>query len=819
VTSAPGERARPSLPLLLAGAGFLVLVDVVRVALLRGPARTISMDGFEVFVAVLCTVASASAAARSSAFGRGRWALVAAFFFGTAVADVHDFVAGLLPGVDLLPQPFLVLGWGTYLPLALLVFFPVEEEGRRPWTWLAVLDFTQVALVLGVAYYDYVYLPHVASHLPWAIRSRPDEIRNAVLSVGLVLRAFVDPSPRARGFYRRVGGCFAAMTFFLVATGQATALDVLGRPACLLLLGVFAARWEDSSTAPVRARRPVLHRWLLGLLPSLGPVLVLLLVLAGPGAESRTPAVTIAVSVLIFVARTGLAEYARHAAAQRERLTEERYRLLFERNLAGVWRSTLDGRLLDCNDSFARIFGFESKEQVVAESAVVLYESSDHRKRFVAELLEKGHLKNHEERYRTRDGKVIYTIENVSLSGDLIEGTIFDVTERRVLEEELRQAQKMEAVGRLAGGVAHDFNNVLAVVQGYSELLAKQLAAGDEKVEQVSEIQKAAERAAALTRQLLAFSRKQVLQPRVLDLNEVLTDMEKMLRRLIGEHIEVDVDGGPGLWSVQADPGQLEQIVLNLALNARDSMPQGGRLTLETRNVKVGEDTAVGAGLSPGAYVKLAVRDTGTGMDAEVVKHIFEPFFTTKELGKGTGLGLATVYGVVRQSGGHITVLSEPGKGSTFEIYLPRALARAEPREAAPAPALGGSETILLVEDEDSLRTMVRDLLGAGGYTVLDTRSGADALRIAGSRESPIHLLLTDVVMPQMSGPELATAVRACRPGIKVVYMSGYSDEAIARHGILDPGTVLLSKPFTAHALARRVAEALASEAQTPASA
>jgi PAS domain S-box-containing protein len=793
-----------------------MLVDVARVALLAEPARTIGMDGFELLVAVLCAVAAVSAAARSSAFGRGQWALVAAFFFGTAIADLHDFLVGLAPGsVAVMPQPFVVLAWGTYLPLALLVFFPVEEEGRTPWTWLSVLDFAQVALVLGVAYYDYVYLPHAASHQPWAIRSRPDEVRNALLSAGLVLRALLEPSPRARGLYRRVGGCFAAMTFCVVAVPQQHPVGVLGRPSCLLALGILAARWNDArGTVPESVHRRVLQRWLLGLLPSLGPVIVLLLVLAWPGGALPPSAVraTIAASVLLFVARTGFAEYARYASAQLQRLTEERYRLLFERNLAGVWRSTLDGRLLDCNDSFARIFGFETKAEMLAQPAVALYESLEHRKSFVAELVEKGYLRNHEERYRTRDGKPIHTLENVSLSGDIIEGTIFDVTERHVLEEELRQAQKMEAVGRLAGGVAHDFNNVLAVVQGYSELLARQLVAGDEKVEQVSEIQKAAERAASLTRQLLAFSRKQVLQPKVLDLNDVLSDMEKMLRRLIGEHIEVCVDGAPGLWPVRADPGQLEQIVLNLALNARDSMPQGGRLTLETRNVVIGEDTAVGAGLSPGSYVKLSVKDTGFGMDSGVLQHIFEPFFTTKELGKGTGLGLATVYGVVQQSGGHITVASERGKGSTFEIYLPRVEAVADARDAAPAPALGGSETILLVEDEDSLRAMVRELLRAGGYTVLDTQSGADAIEIAGSRPAPIHLLLTDVVMPQISGPELANAVRARRPGIKVVYMSGYSDEAIAPHGVLDPGTVLLSKPFTAHALAQKVAEALAAE-------
>jgi CheY-like chemotaxis protein len=385
------------------------------------------------------------------------------------------------------------------------------------------------------------------------------------------------------------------------------------------------------------------------------------------------------------------------------------------------------------------------------------------------------------------------------------------VTDRRAPEEQLRQAQKMEAVGRLAGGVAHDFNNVLAVVLGYSELLVRELEEGDRKAEHLSEIQRAAERAASLTRQLLAFSRKQVLSPTVLDLNAVLLGVERMLRPLTGEQIEVRLVRHVGLWLVNADPGQLEQVVLNLALNARDAMPHGGSLVLETSNADVGAADAASLGIDPGRYVKLTVKDTGVGMAADVKENVFEPFFTTKELGKGTGLGLATVYGVVRQSGGHVRVESEVGLGSTFEVYLPCVEGLAEETVPAPRRAGGGSETILLVEDEDSLRQMVRSLLVADGYTVVDAASGAEALEIARQKERSIDLLLTDVVMPKITGPQLATRVRAARPGIKVLFMSGYSLDVVGDHGAFAEGALLLAKPFTAETLQRKVAEALAS--------
>ena len=413
---------------------------------------------------------------------------------------------------------------------------------------------------------------------------------------------------------------------------------------------------------------------------------------------------------------------------------------------------------------------------------------------------------------KTKDGEIIGYV-----------GTITDITERkqaeealRQSEEQLRQAQKMEAVGRLAGGVAHDFNNLLMVMRGYGELLLNQLDANDPLRRNAEEIQKAAERATALTQQLLAFSRKQVLQPKVLDLNAVVTEVEKMLRRLIGEDIELATTLDPALGPVKADPGQIEQIILNLAVNARDAMPQGGRLTLKTANVTLDQAyVRQHLGATPGPYVLLAVSDTGVGMDAETRSHIFEPFFTTKGVGKGTGLGLSTVYGIVKQSGGTIWVESAPGRGTTFEIYLPlveEGAASGELHPALPAPTPGGSETILVVEDEMSVRKLAAEFLGSNGYRVLEAQDGGEALQVCEEHRAPIHLLMTDVVMPGMSGRELAVRLTGARPEMKVIYVSGYTDDAIVQHGVREEGTVFLQKPFSLDALARTVREALDSK-------
>jgi signal transduction histidine kinase/CheY-like chemotaxis protein len=392
-------------------------------------------------------------------------------------------------------------------------------------------------------------------------------------------------------------------------------------------------------------------------------------------------------------------------------------------------------------------------------------------------------------------------------------GVFWDVTERKRLEEQLRQSQKMEAIGALAGGIAHDFNNLMTAVIGYSDLLKMRMQRDDPLLGDLDQIRRAGERAASLTGQLLAFSRKQVLQPQVLDINHVISDTEKMLRRIIGEHIDLVTIPGAALGRVSADPNQVQQVLLNLAVNGRDAMPRGGKLTIETGNVYLdGACARRRVDVEPGAYVLLAVSDTGCGMDAETVSHIFEPFFTTKEKGRGTGLGLATVYGIIKQSGGHIWVYSEPGKGSTFKIYL-RRLDKSAASEAGPScaweGALPGTETVLLVEDDEQVRNMAKKGLSLHGYDVIAAGNGEEALKVLEAHEGPVRILVTDVVMPGLSGGELALRIASTHPEMKILYVSGYTDSAIVHHGVLEAGVSFLQKPFTPGALARKVREVL----------
>ena len=388
-----------------------------------------------------------------------------------------------------------------------------------------------------------------------------------------------------------------------------------------------------------------------------------------------------------------------------------------------------------------------------------------------------------------------------------------DISERKRLEEQLIQSQKMEAVGQLAGGIAHDFNNLLTVIKGYGQLSLLDLKESDPLWGNIQEIQKATQRASDLTRQLLAFSRRQILDLKVLNLNSLVKDLNKMLRRIIGEDIELITLLNEDLGRVKVDPGQIEQMILNLAVNARDAMPSGGKLIIETKNVEIDvEYVAAHIGLTPGRYVRLSVSDNGVGMSQEIIEKAFEPFFTTKETGKGTGLGLATVYGIVKQSGGNIQVYSEPGFGTTFNIYLPRveenldALDLREESDLSPK----GSETVLLVEDESSVRNLAYRILCQQGYTVLEAANGDEALRIAQeSNGKEIDLLLTDVVMPRMSGKDLADRLKTLKPELKVLFTSGYTDDAIVHHGVLNPGTHFLHKPFSPKALSLKVREVL----------
>jgi PAS domain S-box-containing protein len=501
------------------------------------------------------------------------------------------------------------------------------------------------------------------------------------------------------------------------------------------------------------------------------------------------------------------------------RKAEEIFRTAFNANPEPITIATIaEGRYIDVNESFLRVTGHR-REEVIGRTSLELefWKSPEDRARLIEMLWEQNSVRDLEITYRTKSGE-----ERIALdSADVIEiagqecviAILRDITEKKFLEKQLRQTQKMEAVGQLSGGIAHDFNNLLGVIIGYSEILEQRLPQDHPLRKECGQIKKAGQSAASLTRQLLAFSRQQVLEPKVLDLNAIVLQVEKMLRRLIGEDIDLRATFGPALGCIKADQSQIEQVIINLAVNARDAMPQGGKLMIETSNVDLDEDYARRhPPQQPGPYVQLTVADTGMGMDAETQSRIFEPFFTTKELGKGTGLGLSTVYGVVRQSGGHIWVYSELGQGTSFKIYLPRVGKAALADNPAPGLALSsrGTGTILLVEDEDALRELTRSLLEGDGYTVLEAERPDKAIEIALGHRGPIHLMLTDMVMPGMNGRVLAANLAAMRPTMKVVYMSGYT--GFTHPGLADSGATLLSKPFTRDALLRKLHEVLESE-------
>ena len=506
----------------------------------------------------------------------------------------------------------------------------------------------------------------------------------------------------------------------------------------------------------------------------------------------------------------------RKRAEEALRESEERFRRIVETAEEGIWMIDAANKTTFANKKMAEMLGY-TLEAMMGVSLFDFMEEEEHAlaERNV-ERRRQGISEEHDFKFRRRDGSPLWALLATSpvldeagrYAGAL--AMVTDITRRRQLQEQFLRAQKMEAVGRLAGGVAHDFNNLLTIITGYSQLLLENLATGDRLRGYAEAISTAGDRAAGLTRQLLAFSRQQVLAPRVLDLNVVVGNVSKMLRRLIGEDIDLVTVEGHGLGRVKADPGQLEQVIMNLAVNARDAMPNGGKLTIETANVELDEEySRRHYPMTPGSCVMLAISDTGCGMDAETQAHIFEPFFTTKETGKGTGLGLATVYGIVKQSGGYVWVYSEVEQGTTFKIYLPLVEEALEAAEVKAVAAAGGSETVLLVEDEGEVRSLARRVLEEKGYRVLEAGNGEDALLVAEQHKGPIHLLLTDVVMPGMSGRELGERLTPLRRDMKILYMSGYTDDAILQHDVLGPDTAFLQKPFTPDAIARKLREVL----------
>lgn len=494
--------------------------------------------------------------------------------------------------------------------------------------------------------------------------------------------------------------------------------------------------------------------------------------------------------------------------------SEERYRLLFVESLAGNYVSTVDGQLLTCNPTFARMMGFDSPVDACTHTTTEYYADPATRLEFLSLVRLRKRLEFHEDVLKRRDGSVLQILENVvghfDENGELTEihGFVIDVTDRKRLEEQLRHSQKLQAVGQLAGGIAHDFNNLLTAMKLHGEFVLDEMEEGNPHRADILEMQLAADRATLLTKQLLAFSRKQLLSPKIISMNSVIEGMAPMVRRLIGEDVTVNIVLDSAAGCVMADPGQVEQVLLNLAVNARDAMSRGGTFTIASGIMVLDRARAGSADLPTGSYVSLTASDTGCGMTADVLAHIFEPFFTTKEQGKGTGLGLATVYGIVKQSGGHIWVNSVPGVGTSFEVLLPRV--NETPVEEVIAPAAPrGSETILVVEDDLAVQALTQRLLERQGYRVIVANDGNEAILRVAEYGDAIALVVTDVVMPSMSGGELAACLADTHPDLAVLFVSGYTDDVIVRRGLLDASASFLQKPFTATTLARAVRNAL----------
>jgi PAS domain S-box-containing protein len=536
-------------------------------------------------------------------------------------------------------------------------------------------------------------------------------------------------------------------------------------------------------------------------------------------AESRTAILRLSlfffVAMLICWLNAALRE-----SQENLRRSELNFRSLVTNAPYGICRCDSTGKILDANPAFLQLLGSTSASDLIGQHIFSLYAETDQWFALADFLRSADPFKGVTAEWKRKGGEnTVVRISGRSVTNGTDGRVVFelfaeDVTERHILEQQLRQSQKMEAIGRLAGGIAHDFNNLLMVISGYSEFLLERLGAEPHLRGPAQEIAGAADRASSLTRQLLAFSRKQMLAPRIVNLNDVATENIKMLTRMIGEDIDLVMVPGANLWSVRADAGQIDQVIMNLAVNARDAMASGGKLTIETSNVTLDEDYArVHAPLPAGDYVMVAISDTGEGMDNETQSHIFEPFFTTKGT-KGTGLGLSTVYGIVKQSGGYIWVHSELGRGTTFKIYLPRVASTGQAVAHVAAPVEyrrvePGTETILLVEDEANLRYLARQYLEKQGYKVIEAADGAVAMQIAVAHDKVIHLLLTDVIMPGMNGRELAQRICEIRPNVKVLYMSGYTENVIGHDGMLDAGVRLLQKPFTLRDLKGKVREVL----------
>ncbi len=793
-----------------------------------GPGPLLS-DLIQFLLGVGATWAAASAARRSGSYGWKVWGLSAlALGIYTAGQGIVLYYNSVLHAPLFSPwisDQFLFF-WIVPLVIAALIdrWSPAREID-----WALMLDASQVflvALALHMAAFavssQWELAGRELAFMEWRVRM----VRDAIVLAALLSKVVLSTVPKTRSLFLRLSIFFIAYSLadaiYLYAEAEwqnmvGSYLDLLWSvPRVLLICG--AATWEDASEpAPQTKLRTRSQTLPLHLASVLGPLFVALVALRIYSSLPRLAAVLVTLSFVGASVRFLITQDRQDKATADLRGSRDLLEAVIEGTTEAVYARDLDGKYIFGNIAARRLLGCEHQELVgrtddefFSPASARLIRESDLQviKTGVPHVLDETFELNGKTHsflakkgpYKGADGKVLGVL-----------GIAVDVTERRKMEEELRKAQKMESIGTLAGGVAHDFNNILTVIKGYSQLLLEQTN-GTPMHDQLAQIDAAADKAGSLTRQLLAFSRQQVLQPKVVSLNSIVTDMQKMLRRLIGEDIDFSVQLAQDLAPILADPGQLEQVIMNLSANARDAMPRGGKLVIATANVSIDENTSGEKLIAPsGRFAVLSVTDTGSGMDVQTQSHIFEPFFTTKPPGKGTGLGLSTVYGITRQSGGYISVESEPGRGSNFKMYFPVAQktvpAESQPRSAP--PAANGHETILIVEDEAALLSLVEASLRRRGFKVLVATSGDAAESIARQHEGPIDLLLSDVVMPQTSGRDLADRICELRPQTRVLWMSGYSDDTIAHHGMLEPGLHFLQKPFTPASLVDKIREIL----------
>jgi len=785
-------------------------------------------SAFQLVAASFAAVACWQASRRSHHFARIFWRLSAATFVVWSwgvILNTYQNLRSPTPDVNQIGT-FLIIFLSTApMFIASVLSGTSDEESKVHWD--LVLDATQILVLVLAIHLMLVDIPSmtVGDRPTVVVALRLQNYWRLALAIALAVRARFDPSP----FVRRLTKPIAiAMTVFAIggwigndlqafSTWRGARWFDLAWTIPFAMAAFSAGAWREPSDPAWDPKPAKVEGILLFYFPSIALPILLLSMRNDIQSEQIIVGLgSVVFSILCFCLRLLITQNRQRQATDALLASEFRYRSLFERNMAGIYISTLEGRILDCNPAFCEMFGY-TRDELLGLPASVLYAGGDReRKAFLADLQQHGSKRGIELSYLRKDSRQIWTIENVSViageNGDrILEGAMLDVTQRRSLELQLQQSQKMESIGKLAGGVAHDFNNLLTVMRGYCDLQLANSAPSDPIHGYAQQIASAVDRAAGLTRQLLAFSRQQVLQARVVNLNTLLHDFERLLRRMVGEDIEMRTIFDPDLGNVRVDPGQMEQVVMNLVTNARDAMPEGGVLTLETSNVTLdGLFLERHPDVLPGAYVRLVISDTGTGIEKDTRPLIFEPFFTTKGPGKGTGLGLATAYGIIKQSQGYIEVYSEVGVGSTFVVHLPRldSDVRLVPAEKQ-FPVQRGKETILLVEDDQQLRSLAKTILESYGYTVLAVDSPSQAESTCDQSSGTIHLLLTDMIMPKINGREVARRVVAKIPAIRVLYMSGFTTHTIVSQGVLEPGIFFLQKPFTAVALAAKVREVL----------